>query len=138
MLIAHRGFGENRMVDFEKALKNCSAVEFDLRLTKDQQIIIFHDANFGRFGHKKKKVSQTTYSEIIELAHFKKHPEDLPPLFLGDFLTKCAPYYKNMNVEIKSEKYSLEDFKIFQNALHELRNKTTANIIVTSFSKDVL
>ncbi|ATZ16212.1 glycerophosphoryl diester phosphodiesterase [Entomoplasma freundtii] len=138
MLIAHRGFGQNRLIDFEKALKICLGVEFDIRLTKDKQIIIFHDSNFARFEAPEHFVKNLTYSEILELPFLKKHPEDIPPLLLETFLDKCVPYYQIMNVEIKAEKYDLEDFKIFHDALHKLRQHTKAEIIVSSFNKDVL
>ncbi|MBY7703735.1 hypothetical protein JIY74_26065 [Vibrio harveyi] len=78
ILVAHRGFrglfGENRVFDFENALKITKAVEFDIRLTRDNQVIIFHDHNFKRIGKLNKTVKSMTYDEIKEIPYFKENP----------------------------------------------------------------
>lgn len=53
ILIAHRGYSaispENSFLAFELAYQFCfSAVELDVHLTKDQQLVIIHDANTKR------------------------------------------------------------------------------------------
>ncbi|WP_236608520.1 glycerophosphodiester phosphodiesterase [Spiroplasma taiwanense] len=76
ILVAHRGFrnpnGENRFIDFQNALKKCRAVEFDIRMTKDKKIIIFHDHNFKRIGSIDETVRSFTYEEIKNINYFKK------------------------------------------------------------------
>ncbi|PPJ44886.1 glycerophosphodiester phosphodiesterase, partial [Rhizobium sp. KAs_5_22] len=81
------------MIDFTDALKTCKAVEFDIRLTKDKQIIIFHDHNFKRIGNLDKTVKSMTFSEIKQMKYFKKNPEKLPPLFVDDFVEKISTIY---------------------------------------------
>ncbi|MDQ7983107.1 MAG: glycerophosphodiester phosphodiesterase family protein [Spiroplasma sp.] len=138
ILVAHRGFrtptGENRMIDFINALKTCQAVEFDIRMTKDQKIIIFHDHNFKRIGKIDKTVRSLTYQEIKALPWFNNHPEWLPALFIDDFIKKIANKYHLINVEIKADRYSQAEFQQLQLALELLRSETKAEIIVSSFS----
>ncbi|KAI92573.1 glycerophosphodiester phosphodiesterase [Spiroplasma melliferum] len=142
MLVAHRGFrspaGENRMVDFINALQICRGVEFDIRMTKDQKIIIFHDHNFKRIGNVNKTVRSFTYQEIKTIDFFVKNPAMLPPLFIEDFGNKIAEQYQLINVEIKPDRYTPEEFEMLKNALLTLRTKTTAEIIVSSFGHSAL
>lgn len=137
MLVAHRGFrtpkGENRLVDFEQALKYTKGVEFDIRMTKDKKIIIFHDHHFGRIGGVKELVSNFTYDEIKQIPFFKNNPSYLPPLFIEDFADKLSDKYEFINVEIKPSKYSDNDYHEIKRSLKNLRNKTKAEIVVSSF-----
>lgn len=47
MVIAHRGccslFPENTMESIEASLYKCDLVEIDIQLTRDRQVVIFHD-----------------------------------------------------------------------------------------------
>lgn len=145
IVIAHRGFrsvnGENRMVDFINALKTCKAVEFDIRMTKDEKVIIFHDDNFKRIGNENKIVNSLTYQEIKNLAFFKNNPDFLPPLFLNDFTKKLANKYHVINVEIKEEtnrKYSNKELEIIFSEIKNLASHTQAEIIVSSFNHILL
>lgn len=144
ILIAHRGFrslnGENRMIDFINALKICKAVEFDIRMTKDEKVIIFHDNDFKRIGNEEKTVNSLTYQEIKNLAFFKTNPDYLPPL-LNNFAKKLANKYQVINVEIKEEtnqKYSNKELKIIFSEIKKLLSYTEAEIIVSSFNHVLL
>lgn len=144
ILVAHRGFrspeGENRMIDFENALKICQAVEFDIRLTKDNQIIIFHDDTFNRIGDLDAKVNSLTYEEIKELPFFKKKPISTPPLF-SVFIEQLSSRYQMINVEIKEEPdrlYTNEELELIFNSIKKLSQATNAEIIVSSFDPNLL
>ena len=144
ILVAHRGFrsklGENRMIDFENALQVCRAVEFDIRLTKDNQVIIFHDNTFFRIANNKSEVSALDYQEIINLEFFKNNPIATPPLF-SDFIEKLSKNYQMINVEIKeveSQKYTKQQLIVLFAAIEKLAKTTTAEIIVSSFNQDLL
>lgn len=142
ILVAHRGFcsliRKNQMTNFAEALKTCKGVEFDIRMTKDKQIIIFHDHNFKRIGQTNKTVKSLTYQEIKELSFFKDNPDFLPPLFIEDFTKKLAKKYQIINVEIKADHYTKKEFYMLENALKILKKKTQAEIIVSSFSWKIL
>lgn len=67
LIFAHRGcsaaFPENTIVAFEAALKNkVAAVELDVHLTKDNQLVIIHDKNCLRTTAKNYKIARTPYS----------------------------------------------------------------------------
>ncbi|ATZ21857.1 glycerophosphodiester phosphodiesterase [Mesoplasma tabanidae] len=141
-LVAHRGFRapgrENRMIDFIDSLKICKGVEFDIRLTKDKKIIIFHDHNLKRIGQVNKTVKSLTFDEIKNIKFFKDKPENIPPLFIEDFIEKISDQYKFINVEIKPDRNTKQEFDIIKNALQLLRKKTKAEIVVSSFGHEAL
>lgn len=68
MVITHRGhhngLQENTIPSFEAALKaGADAVECDLRLTLDKQVVICHDNNLSING-KRFKISKTTFQDL--------------------------------------------------------------------------
>lgn len=69
-LIAHRGIydnikvPENSILSFKEAIKNNYSIELDIRLTKDNKIIVFHDKNLQRMCNINKLVKNTNYSEL--------------------------------------------------------------------------
>jgi len=82
-LIAHRGLhndkiGENTIVSFEKAISKGYIIEFDVRLTKDNEVIIYHDNNLKRLTGINKEVSDLNYSEIKKIT--LKTGEHIPTL----------------------------------------------------------
>lgn len=68
--IAHRGYHsgrdvpENSITSFENAIQEGFAIELDLRLTNDQQVIVFHDENIKRMTGINKRVQDCTYDEL--------------------------------------------------------------------------
>ncbi len=137
MLVAHRGFRnswrENRLIDFQDALNIAPAVEFDIRLTKDKKIIIFHDHNFVRIGKVNEKVKNLTYEEIKQLPFFVKNTNWTPTL-LDDFKNIIGDRYEFINIEIKPDYYSVSDYEIIINQIRKFKN-LKAEIVVSSFSK---
>lgn len=69
-IIAHRGVFDNQKVyentkeAFDLALKYKQIIELDVRLTKDKQIVVFHDANTKRLTKQDKLVEKSTYEEL--------------------------------------------------------------------------
>lgn len=142
MLIAHRGFrlgdGENCLFHFARALETCLAVEFDLRFTADQKLIIFHDASFKRMAHVRKLVKKLTYEAIKNLPFYQEHPSQLPPLFVEEFIPQLACKYQLVNVELKADRYTPQQLEQIKQALTTLSKQTKAEIIVSSFSPKLL
>lgn len=71
-IIAHRGssliWPENTMLAFNKAHEaGATGFETDLRLSKDQEIILSHDDNLQRFGHGDKTISRLNVGEIQDI-----------------------------------------------------------------------
>lgn len=73
-VIAHRGgakeFTENTIEAFQRASKiGAAGSETDIRLTKDGEVVIYHDDNVGRvegipLGQPKPLVAEVTYAEL--------------------------------------------------------------------------
>jgi len=76
-LIAHRGYfdlekgiPENSIKAFKRAVKYNYMIEFDVRKTKDNKLIVFHDDNLKRCCGIDKKIDKCTYSELNKLYLF--------------------------------------------------------------------
>lgn len=70
--IAHRGYSrlypENTMIAFEKAIDaGCNAIELDLQVSKDGELVIFHDDTLERTTTGKGLISDFTKKELMDL-----------------------------------------------------------------------
>ena len=70
---AHRGlhygsgFPENSLIAFAAALELGAGIECDLRLTVDDQILVFHDADTWRMCGSPLRIGRTTHAELQRL-----------------------------------------------------------------------
>lgn len=104
--IAHRGLfdreiiPENSRSAFLEAVRKGYAVELDVRLTKDEIPVVFHDATLLRMCGVEKKVADCTYEELCtySLGNTQKRIPTLETV-LKDIAGKTP-----MLVEIKAEK----------------------------------
>ena len=70
---AHRGlhsgtqFPENSLIAFAAALEKGAGIECDLRLTRDYNIVVFHDADAWRMCASAMKIGESTLEEIGRL-----------------------------------------------------------------------
>jgi glycerophosphoryl diester phosphodiesterase len=107
-IIGHRGAShdapENTLASIRLAWKqNADASETDVHLTKDGQIVVFHDFNTRRVGGRNRKVVQQTLAELKELdiGRWKGEPwagERIPTL--AEYLA-AIPAGKRLFIEIK-------------------------------------
>ena len=81
--IAHRGYHknheENTLEAFNEAIKNNFAIETDIRITKDDVLVCFHDRYLNRLLGNKGKISEYEYSEIFNM-DIKSTKEKVPTL----------------------------------------------------------
>jgi len=82
--IAHRGLfdnttsaPENSLAAFQKAVDAGYGIELDVQLTKDNEVIIFHDDNLYRTSGINTKISECTYETLQEYRLF--HSEEKIP-----------------------------------------------------------
>lgn len=80
---AHRGVSEhmpeNTLPAFAAALAlGAEEIEFDVRLTKDNKLIVSHDDNLERISNGKGKLCESTLSELLKLNIGIKHGWDVP------------------------------------------------------------
>lgn len=71
-LIGHRGYSarypENTLLSFKKAIEaGCTGIELDVRLTKDNKVVVIHDKNLERTTNGKGLVNDYTLKELKKL-----------------------------------------------------------------------
>lgn len=108
-IIAHRGASfdapENTLASVQLAWEQkADAVEIDIYLSSDHQIVVTHDATLKRFGGPNRKVEEMPFEEIraVDVGKWKdpKFTGEKVPLF-ADVL-KSIPSGHRLFIEIKS------------------------------------
>lgn len=142
---AHRGSvteaPENTVASIRKALAHeIQAIEIDVQLTKDDQLIIIHDHHMRRFNKRVKgNVRDYTLKEIKEMnigAYFSKEfkHEKLATL---DEMLEVIPKEILLNVEIKNDPIIYD--RISELLLATLqKHDRTDHIIISSFDHETL
>lgn len=131
-LFAHRGLHgnsipENSLAAFTKAKAENLGVELDVQLTKDNKLVVFHDANLKRMCGVNTKVRDLTYSELKKY-RLADSRQNIPLLcevlaILEDLPVICEikSYDGNTNTEICH--YVYQDIKDY-----------TGQVFIESFS----
>ncbi len=101
--IAHKGasenYPENTVLAFEKALEmGADMLEVDLRLSKDNHIVVFHDEKVCVRNNDKKAISELTLSEIKEVELDKNQRIPTFKEVLKEFKERCRFY-----IDLKDE-----------------------------------
>ncbi|MDL2292573.1 hypothetical protein LJC17_03175 [Acholeplasma sp. OttesenSCG-928-E16] len=134
---AHRGLFnnssnlvENSIPAILEAAKKGYSIEFDVRITKDDQIVIFHDNNLKRAANVDKKIADLTYLEIKEIKIFNSSCSI--PLLLE--LLKLVPPNTPLIIEIKVEDRIEDTCRL----VNEILSKCNNLFCIESFSPYVL
>jgi glycerophosphoryl diester phosphodiesterase len=130
--IGHRGARayepENTLRSFKRALEiGVNAVELDVRKTKDNQLVVIHDADVKKTTDGKGLVSELTLKQIKEVSTEKG--EKIPTLKEAlDFLDKKV----KIIIELKEE-------GVAEEVLSLVRGKgLQKNVIIVSFIEEAL
>lgn len=142
-IIAHRGASgsapENTISAFKLALKyGCDGIELDVQQTLCGEIVVFHDWKLERTTNGKGSLRDKTLEELKELdcgSWFSEKfiNEKIPTL---DEVLEIIPENILINIEIKEE-YSKER-GIEKKVLEILKKRKRSNIIISSFSHNIL
>ena len=130
--IGHRGAKayapENTLTSFKKALEiGLDAVELDVRKTKDNQLVVIHDADIKRTTDGEGLVSELTLKEIKGFSAEKG--EKIPTLQEAlDFLDK------KVKVFIELKEAGIEEHVL--SMVHE--RGLEMNVVIVSFLEDAL
>lgn len=129
-IIAHRGIYnnitiyENSLESIMYAVKNNLTVEIDVRLTKDNEVIVFHDEDASRLLKLKDRIDSLDYEELeyISLFHIPTLKEVL------NSIDGKVPIV----IEVK------EDNKVIRNKLIEILSDYKGKFVIQSFIYDIV
>ena len=111
LLFAHRGFSgmypENSPLAFRMAAEktNADGIESDVHISKDGQLVIFHDASVERTSNGTGFIRNLTYAQLLELdIGAWKSPEFAGQHIwtLGQLLDFCREARMLLNLELKN------------------------------------
>ena len=126
--IAHRGdsgaYPENTILAISKAFENSAdIIEMDVQITKDQNLVLFHDRDMMRITNESKQIADFTLNELKQkdMGIWKgKQFEGIYIARFRDILTQI-PSKASFIVEVKPQKIHLEDnFNLERLILEEL------------------
>ncbi len=151
LIIAHRGASalapENTLASFKRAIEDgAEGIEFDIRLTKDDVPIVFHDSHLIRIARKEGRVSNFTCEELQNLDigtwFNEKNPNKEDESFsqeriptLKETLHFLSDYKGIIYIELKCKK---KEIKALSEALCQVikHSDLLPQIIVKSFKLD--
>ncbi len=134
--IAHRGLHknkiipENSMLAFKAAIEKNYAIEFDINITKDNQIVVFHDDDLNRLCNKKENIEDESYDFLKDLNLYESN-EKIP--LLKELLDEVAGKIP-LIIEIKKHK----NIGLLENILLEMLKEYKGEYFICSFEKDIL
>lgn len=132
-IIAHRGASywepENTLISIERALRmGADYVEFDVRKTRDKQLVVIHDALVDRTTNGQGKVGEILLKDIQKLDAGKK--QQIPTL---DQVLELVEDKKKIVLEIKEPGY--EDLIIEKLQTYNLKSPLLASFYHRSVEK---
>jgi len=132
---AHRGASiehrENTLAALLAAEQNpaYAFVEFDVQYTADRQIVVYHDLLVLRLYGKVRSIGNETYADLMTLTD----GEITTYAEVMDVLTK------KLNIEIKSQGDVLEDQRLADEVIADLRKRKRLNeVMISSISSEVI
>jgi glycerophosphoryl diester phosphodiesterase len=141
-VFAHRGgkaeFDENTVAAFEAVYqKGLRGYETDIRLTKDNQLVIFHDADLKRIFGREGSIEQMTLKELKALRTEKGNT--IPTLDEAlKFFNSKPGLYVEFEMKTQHPEYEQAVIEKYVDAIHAkvFANKpSTSDYLLTSFDK---
>ena len=109
LIMGHRGspalITENTLQSFNKAIdQGVDGLEFDIRLSKDKQIVIFHDSNLKRLSTREDSITDVSLAELQTIL-LKKQEGQSDETYIPSLtdVVSLLDQIKVINIEIKSE-----------------------------------
>ena len=145
--LAKKNFKENTLSAFKYSFKKKYGIETDLQVTKDNQLICFHDFNLRRKFNLNRNVKDITYSFLKEISNKRKAPvpklKDLLRISRNKYplLLEIKPLLTKHNLlnliklVKKTKKYGIFSFKEKNLInLHKLNKKLNLGLLFLSTS----
>ena len=121
LIYAHRGassdFAEGSKAAYQGAIaQGADGFECDVRLTKDRQIICYHDRNTARLSKINLEIAKTTYSEL---------KEKVDPYRLDQLLDLAIENKKDLLIEFK---HPVPSGGLIEKQVHKLLSEKASEI----------
>jgi glycerophosphoryl diester phosphodiesterase len=140
IVVAHRGASlaapENTLNAFRRAVADgAGALEFDVRLTRDGEVVVFHDQRLGRTAEGKGNIADVTLCELRRLSagrwfHEQFASEKIPTL--SEVLEEFGKT-TGLNIELKGGRFS-RSLSLPDRVLSIVRNaRVSDSILFSSF-----
>jgi glycerophosphoryl diester phosphodiesterase len=135
-LITHRGLHEgfeipeNSMLAFQKAVEKNYGIELDITISKDNQIVVFHDDTLSRLCNVNGNIEDFDYSFLKNLRLYQT--DETIPLFRE--VLETIKVDTLLFIEIKKHK----NIGILENNLSDLLSEFNGKYFVCSFEKNIL
>lgn len=153
LIIAHRGSSalapENTFAAFQRAIEDAAdGIEFDVRLTKDNVPVIFHDATLKRIAKINDRISDLTFKELEKIDVGSWFNRAFPKISDENFSAETVPtlersmkfldeYRGLIYVELKDGNSTIN--KLAEAVCCQIRqSRLLPNIIVKSFNLEAL
>ena len=136
LIIAHRGIHnnknipENSMISFKKAIIYNTPIELDVQLTKDNQVIVFHDKNLFRMTKKNLLIKKLTLKELQEIPLLDTK-EKIPTL---QEVLKLVNNKVLLDIELKN----IQKYKKLANKTLDILKKYKGQFIIKSFNPNTI
>ena len=131
-LQAHRGYcieanHENTLTSIKNAYdRDYTMVEFDVQITADYQIVLFHDGYYKN-GRRKRVIARTLFPQVLQ----DKQVTTLEEVFNWYKKNKIQNFI--LNIELKSK--NILKFRLEEEVLKLIKkHKMEKNIIISSFN----
>ncbi len=134
LIIAHRGASalapENTIVAFKKAIESdADGIEFDVRLTKDEIPIVFHDATLKKVSNKAVCVSKLCLEELQRI-------QKIGEWFNRKFPTKASEEFLNEKIPTLEE--LLDFLRDFQGKIYlEIKGTEKQTLLLSEKIKEI-
>lgn len=140
-IIAHRGYSsqhlENTLPAFQAAYRfGVWGVELDVHLTRDGELVIFHDESLKRLANRPGLVSDYTLAELQQVG-LSKGPLTGKLLSLRAYLAWLADKDMVTNIEIKRKNFIPDGIEAKVIELVETYDQSDS-VIISSFSHQTL
>lgn len=144
LIIGHRGASgvapENTLAAMDLAIRyGCQGIETDLQLTKDGEIVVFHDWSVDRTTNGSGEIKDLTLDELLTLDAGSWFAEEFrnEKIITLETLINFIPKSLLLNLEIKSK--SLDNRGIEEKIVKFLeKNNRIENTIISSFNHKCL
>ena len=146
-IYGHRGskgnYPENSMLAFKKAIEaGVVGMELDIHLTKDNEIVVFHDPTLERTSTGAGYIKDLTLAEIqkfsigakfTEFAHYEKSWDDEKIPTLTEVLALLKAHDQEVNIELKTYEFTYPGIEEKMLEIVKASGYDTNKVIYSSF-----